>query len=202
MKYSAPRAFTRLFLIALLGSLVTACVSGPPTPTIDYKADYDFKAVKKIAFYAESGQVLGDNPLKISDIQHDRIDDALSFALRNKGYEIVEDASKADMLVSWSLFTQNKTSVQTWNTPGVGYAGYYGRYNRYAGYNCWSCVGNQTEVTVSNYTEGTFIVDMIDPRLKKSVWRSVIQSRMKGNHSEDQDKYNETATAIFASFPP
>ena len=117
---------------------------------------------------------------------------------------MVEDTSKADLLVSWSLFTQNKTSVQTWNTPGigVGYAGYYGRYNRYAGYNCWSCVGSQTEVSVSNYTEGTFIVDMIDPRLKKSVWRSVIQSRMKGNHSEDQDKYNETATAIFASFPP
>ncbi|MCB1690738.1 MAG: DUF4136 domain-containing protein [Halioglobus sp.] len=207
MKYPAqtvPRSPTLILLAALLGALVTACVSGPPTPTIDYKADYDFSAVKKIAFYDESGQVLGDNPLQISDMQHDRIDDALAFALKNKGYEMVEDTSKADLLVSWSLFTQNKTSVQTWNTPGigVGYAGYYGRYNRYAGYNCWSCVGSQTEVSVSNYTEGTFIVDMIDPRLKKSVWRSVIQSRMKGNHSEDQDKYNETATAIFASFPP
>ncbi len=200
MKHPAHIALRTLMLV-FLGALITACVTGPPTPTIDYKADYDFKLVKKIAFYDDSGQVSGDNPLQLSDMQRDRIDDALSYALKNKGFEMVQDTSEADLLVSWSLFTQNKTSVQTWNSPGVGYAGYYGRYNRYVGYNCWSCL-NQTEVTVSNYTEGTFIVDMIDPKLGKSVWRSVIQSRLKGNHSSDQDKYNETATAIFASFPP
>jgi hypothetical protein len=202
MKYPTHIALRALMLM-FLSTLITACVTGPPKPTIDYKTDYDFTAVKKIAFYDDSGQVSGDNPLQLSDMQRDRIDDALSFALKNKGFEMVEDASKADLLVSWSLFTQNKTSVQTWNTPGmgVGYAGYYGRYNRYAGYNCWSCF-SQTEITVSNYTEGTFIVDMIDPTLKKSVWRSVMQSRMKGKHSEDQDKYNAVATAIFASFPP
>lgn len=199
---NALRALSLAFLATLLGTLFTGCASGPPTPTIDYKADYNFQAVKTIAFYDDSGQVMGDHPLQLSDIQSDRIDDALSFALKNKGFEIVEDTSKADLLLSWSLFTQDKTSVQTWNTPGMGYSGYYGRYNRYAGYNCWNCMGGQTEVTVSNYTEGTFIVDMIDPQLKKSVWRSVIQSRLKGNHSSDQSKYNETATAIFASFPP
>jgi uncharacterized protein with NRDE domain len=145
---------------------------------------------------------VGDNPLQLSDMQHDRIDEALAFALKNKGLELVEDAGKADLLVSWSLFTQEKTSVQTWNTPPVGYAGHYNRYNLYSGYNCWNCFVNQPEVTVRNYTEGTFIVDLIDPNLKKSVWRSVIQSRLRGEIGRDQDKYNETATAIFASFPP
>ena len=202
MKHPAHTTL-RAFVLVFLCTLIAACASGPPIPTIDYKADYDFSAVKKIAFYNDSGQVTGDNPLQLSDMQRDRIDDALSFALKNKGFEMVKNTSEADLLVSWSLFTQMKTNVQTWNSPGmgVGYAGYYGRYNRYVGYNCWSCL-NQTEVTVSNYTEGTFIVDMIDPTLKKSVWRSVIQSRLKGIHSTDQDKYNETATAIFASFPP
>lgn len=206
MKYpvhTVLRARTLIALAAALGALLTACASGPPTPTVDYKADYNFGAVRKIAFYDDSGHVIGDNPLQLSDMQRDRIDTALSFALKNKGFEMVDDTSQADLLVSWSLFTQQKTSVQTWNTPGVGvgYSGYYSRYNRYAGYNCWSCMG-ATEVSVSNYTEGTFIVDMIDPKLKKSVWRSVIQSRLKGQHSADQDKYNETATAIFAAFPP
>lgn len=197
---TALRAVTLLFL----GALIAACVSGPPVPTVDYKADYNFKAVKKIAFYDDSGQVTGDNPLQLSDMQRDRIDEALSFALKNKGFEMVEDTSKADLLLSWSLFTQQKTDIQTWNSPGVGvgYAGYYNRYNRYSAYNCWNCSLNRTEVTVNNYTEGTFIVDMIDPTLHKSVWRSFIQSRMKGNHTTDQDKYNEVATAIFAAFPP
>lgn len=192
----------RTLTLLLIGIVLAACASTPPKPTIDYKSDYDFRAVKKIAFYDESGQVIGDNPLLLSDMQHDRIDDALSYALTNRGFTIVQDAKEADLLLSWHLVTQQMTDVQTWNTPGIGYGAYYGRYNRYSGYSCWNCFGAQTEVSVSNYTQGTFIVDMIDPKLHKSVWRSTIQSRLKGQAGADQDKYNETATVIFASFPP
>jgi hypothetical protein len=190
-------------LLMVTAVLLSACASGPPKPTVDYKPDYDFGPVKKIAFYQKSGQVTGDNPLQLSDIQRDRIDQALVFALRNKGMEIVDDASQADLLISWHLVTQYKTDVRTYETPayGVGY-GYYGRYNRYSMYSCWTCAPTQTEVSVQNYTEGTFIVDMIDPDLRKSVWRGVTQSRLKGKHQEDQGRYNEAATAIFASFPP
>jgi hypothetical protein len=178
--------------------LMAACASGPPKPTVDYKADYDFSAVKKIAFYDESGQVTGDNPLQLSDMQRDRIDEALSYALTNRGFEMVTDAAQADLLLSWNLVTQQKTDVRTWETPTMGYGGY----NRYSAYNCWSCSPTRTEVSVQNYTQGTFILDLIDPKLRKSVWRSIIQSRLKGNQSSDQGKYNATATAIFASFPP
>lgn len=201
MMYSFHTAVRTVSLL-VSSALLAACVSGPPTPTVDYKDDYDFTAVKTIAFYDDSGHVTGDNPLQLSDMQRDRIDEALSFALKNKGLEMVEDTSKADLLLSWSLFTQEKTSIQTWNSPAVGYAGYYSRYNLYSGYNCWNCFASQTEITVNNYTEGTFIVDLIDPTLKRSVWRSVIQSRLRGQLGRDQDKYNETATAIFAAFPP
>ncbi|MEZ5573486.1 MAG: DUF4136 domain-containing protein [Halioglobus sp.] len=197
------KAVNRCLTLIVMALVLAACASGPLKPAVDYKADYDFRAIKKIAFYDESGQVTGSNPLQLSDMQRDRIDEALSYALTNRGFTMVNDAKDADLLLSWSLFTQQKTDVNTWNTPtvGVGYGGYYSRYNRYSGYNCWNCMA-ATEVSVSNYTEGTFIVDMIDPKLHKSVWRGVIQSRMKGQHSADQDKYNAAATAIFASFPP
>lgn len=195
-------AALRALILLLIASVLAACASSPPKPTVDYKADYDFRAVKKIAFFDESGQVVGDNPLLLSDMQRDRIDDALSYALTHRGYTIVDDPAQADLLLSWHLVTQQMTSVQTYNTPTAGYGAYYGRYNRYAGYSCWSCFNAQTDVSVKNYTQGTFIVDMIDPKLRKSVWRSVIQSRLKGQASADQDKYNATATVIFASFPP
>ena len=111
------------------------------------------------------------------------------------------DLPAARRLLSWHLVTQQKTDVRTWSTPMYG--GYYGPYNRYAGYSCWSCgVGYTTDVTVDNYTQGTFIVDLIDPKLRRSVWRSFIQSRLKGQLSRDQAAYNETAAALFASFPP
>ena len=201
----APVGYRRTLPMILLATLLAACSSGPPKPTVDYKQDYNFMGVKKIAMYKNSGQVSGDNPLQLSDIQRGRIDSALAYALGNRGFQMVDDASQADLLLSWHLVTQHKTDVRTWETPayGAGYGyGMHGRYNRYSMYNCWSCAPTRTEVSVQNYTQGTFIVDLIDPGMRKSVWRGVTQSRMKGNHSEDQGKYNEAATAIFASFPP
>lgn len=183
--------------------LLAACATTPPAPVVDFKPGYDFGAVRKIAFYDESGLVAGNQPLPLSDMERDRIDSALEQALRAKGFEILErkDASQAQLLISWTLITDDKTQVRTYETPGMGMGyGRYGRYNRYSMYNCWGCA--QTEVSVSNYTEGTFIVDMIDPKLQRSVWRGLIQSRLKGGLQNDQDKYNATADNIFATFPP
>lgn len=199
---SSTRATVRALTLLAVSAMLVACASGPPKPVVDYKPDYNFMAVKKIAFYRDSGQVSGDNPLRLSDIQRDRIDEALSFALGNRGFQMVDNAADADLLLSWHLLTQDKTDVRTWETPAYGAYGGFGGYNRYSAYNCWSCAPTRTEVTVQNYTQGTFIVDMIDPQLRKSVWRSVIQSRLKGEPSQDQGKYNAAATAIFASFPP
>jgi hypothetical protein len=185
--------------------LLAACASGPPKPEVDYKSDYNFSQVRKIAFYDDSGLISGNNPIPLSDMERDRIDLALEHALRAKGYELLDekDADQADLLVSWTLITNAKTDVRTYETPAMGMnVGYgrYGGYNRYSMYNCWGCT--QTEVSVQNYTEGTFIVDMIDPKLKKSVWRGLIQSKLKGKLENDQDKYNAVADSIFASFPP
>jgi hypothetical protein len=199
MIHSTRIALRKLLLPVLVISLA-ACTSSPPKPNVDHKPGYNFMQVKKIAFYKDSGEVSGDNPLVLSDMQRNRIDDALALALSNKGFQVADDASQADLLLSWHLATQHKTDVRTYATPSYGMG--YGRYNRYSTYNCWSCAPTRTEVSVQNYTQGTFIVDMIDPKLHQSVWRGVTQSRLRGKQSEDQGKYNEAAAAIFASFPP
>jgi hypothetical protein len=200
MKRHPSRWFSLVAVIAA-GIILAAC-SSTPKPDVDYKSDYNFMNVKKIAFYKFSGDVTGDNPLQLSDFQKERIDEALQYALEIKGMQIVDNPEEADMLISWHLATQDKTDVRTYQTPAYGAYGGYGRYNRYAGYNCWNCMPTQTEVSVQNYTEGTFIVDMIDPAMRKSVWRSVTQSRLKGKHETDQGKYNEAAIRIMEGFPP
>jgi hypothetical protein len=196
--------YTMRALLSLAAvTLIAACASTPPVPTVDYKSDYNFSAVKKLAFYDESGMIGGNNPVSLSDMERDRIDTALETALRNKGFEILDEknASEADLLIGWTLILNDKTDVRTYQTPSsnIGYSR-YGGYNRYSMYNCWSCT--QTEVSVKNYTEGTFIVDMISPELKRSVYRSEVQSRLKGEPSHDQDKYNAAAARILATFPP
>ncbi len=196
----ALRHLSRSLVLISAGALLAACAS-TPTPVVDYKPDYDFTGVKKIGFLDESAKVSGDNPLFLSDMQVERIDSALANELGNKGFTIVKDAQQADLLISWHLATQNKTDVNTYETPamGVGY-GSYGRYNRYSMYSCWNCTN--TEVQVRNYTEGTFIVDMIDPRQDKSVWRSVTQTKLKGKRGEDPADYTAAAAVVLGGFPP
>jgi len=203
MTIPLTRKLRTLLHLPILALLLTACASGPLVPEVDFKPDYNFAAVHKIALYDHSGLVSGNNPIPLSDMERDRINQALEQSLRNKGYEILDqkDSSQAELLISWTLITNDKTDVRTYETPTMG-AGYgrYGGYNRYSMYSCWGC--SQTEVSVRNYTEGTFIVDLIDPKLKKSVWRGLIQSRLKGGLKDDQDKYNATADNILSSFPP
>lgn len=184
-----------------LALLLVACSSSPPKPDVDFMPGYNFSQVKTVAFYKDSGDVSGDNPLQLSDMQRNRINEALAQSLDKKGLVFVADPAKADLMISWHLATQNKTDVRTYQSAGYGGVG-YSPYNRYSRYNCWSCMPSQTEVSVQNYTQGTFIVDMIDPALQQSVWRGVTQSKLKGEVNQDQGKYNEAADRIFASFPP
>ena len=45
-------------ILALAGAvLLAACASGPPKPEVDYKSDYNFSQVRKIAFYDDSDRI-------------------------------------------------------------------------------------------------------------------------------------------------
>jgi hypothetical protein len=192
-------------VVALLSlALLAACASKPPEPMVDFNPGYDFSGVDTVAWYRDSGYVGGPNPLGLSDMTRDRIDLALRRALEAKGITIVDDPEAADLLLSWHLATEDKTDVRTYETPAYGgmYGAGWGPYNRYSMYSCWSCMPTRTDVSVQQYTLGTFIVDMIDPELKKSVWRSVTSSRLKGKPERDQDKYDSAAVRILAKFPP
>ncbi len=114
------RAILRTFTLLCASALFAACASGPPQPTVDYKTDYNFRAVKKIAFLRDTGQVYGVNPLQLSDMQRDRIHEALSYALTNRGFQMVADAAQADLLLSWNLVTEQVTDVRQLGFSGHG----------------------------------------------------------------------------------
>ena len=168
----------RLACVGIVMVTLAACATKPPQPVVDFAPDYDFSQPKTIAFYALSGSVTGNNPSELTDFQRDRIDSALRGSLEAKGLVFVENTSDADLLLSWHLNLMEKTDVKSYNNPSYGASMGYSRYNRYSMYNCYNCMG-QTDVRVTEYTQGTFIIDMIDPEEKASVWRSVTQSKLK-----------------------
>ena len=96
------------------------------------------------------------------------------------------------MFLSWHLVTQEVHDIQTYNTMSA-------RYTR-----CWHCPPATTQnVRVRQFTQGTLIVDLIDPQRQISVWRSILESRMRDRSAEEAEQARrEAAEAIFADFPP
>lgn len=188
-------------IVAMICLLLAACATPPPTPSVDFDVDHDFSGDIKIGFYALSGGVTGSNPMELTDFQKDRINEALRSALDGKGYTLVDSTRDADLLVSWHLNTVEKQDVRTTSSPNYSMGVGYSRYNRYAMYNCYNCM-NSTDVRVTDYTQGTFIVDMVDPVKNRSVWRSVTQSKMKGEMLKDQATIDSAARLVLKDFPP
>ena len=191
----------RLAMSALVALTLASCATKPPEPVVDFAPDYNFSQPKTIGFYAMSGEVTGNNPTELTDFQRDRIDAALRSALEARGFVFVDKMADADLLLSWHLNLMDKTDVKTYNNPSYGASVGYSRYNRYAMYNCYNCM-NQTDVRVTEYTQGTFIIDMIDPVENASVWRSVTQSKLKEETIRDQAALDSAAVRVLAGFPP
>lgn len=183
MKPHSLQALAALMLLAL----VSACTT-PLEANMDFDAQFDFSKVKKIAIQPVDRTDL--SMIRISDMQVDRIDGALASELQRKGFQIVSDHAQADMFLTWHLVTEERTDVRTYNSMSY--------------YNCWRCGANVSDVSVHQYTQGTFIVDMIDPVRNQSVWRSIIASRLQSEPDPEgaEMRRQEAAQAIFAQFPP
>lgn len=195
------RQFLPASVIALLFTVMTACSSAPPKPVVDFDPEHDFSGDRTFAFYALSGRTSGDNPMQLTDFQRERINKALANALELKGFTEAANPADADFLVSWHLNAVEKQDVRSTSSPNFGMSVGYSRYNRYAMYSCYSCF-QSNDVRVVDYTQGTFIVDMIEPARNQSVWRSVTQSKLKGEGLRDQATIDRAALLVLGGFPP
>ncbi len=173
-----------LTVFVLLGACAT---QEPLIPTVDYKPGYDFAALE--TFSLLSTKRSGPNPAQMSEMEMHRADRAFIQALESHGLRYVEDRNEADLLVSWLLLTEDRTDVR----------GYDAR----AYYQCWGCGPAVSDVRVKQYTQGTLIVDLIDPRLSQSVWRSYVQSRLTAEPDVEgqQGRFNAVADTMLEAFP-
>ncbi len=176
--------------ITVLAILALAACATPPTAVTDHDPSFDFSQIQRIAILPVSRQVIPTTA--ISDMQASRIAGSLANELERRGYTIVQQPAEADMWLTWHLVTQERTQVQTYNTMSAHYS------------RCWHCApATNTNVRVRQYTQGTIIVDMLDPARQVSVWRSILD-KPRGEQREDQlaQGREERAQALFADFPP
>ncbi|MEP5764650.1 MAG: DUF4136 domain-containing protein [Halieaceae bacterium] len=183
-----PEKSKKLLMLALVLGLAACTSFIPPRPAIDYKRGYDFDRVQKFAMAPHDTDACFASGLTLEEAA--LIDKALVAALRQQGFTVVDDASQSDVVVDWHVVTEEVTDARPYNASSY--------------YQCWRCGPAISDVSVIEYTMGTFIVDLIDPELSKSVWRAVIKGRLppKPDTAERQSRYDAAALDIFSRFPP
>jgi len=178
-------------LVALgLVFLLSACSS--VRVVADYDTSTDFSQYKTFAFYKK-----GIDKAEISDLDKRRILKAVETELLAKGFTKSENP---DILVN--IFTKSEKKVDVSNNYYGGYGYGYGRYS-YHGWYPWY-YGPDFGTTVSQYTEGTLFVDLVDNKKKELAWQGIGSGGLvtSGNVSKKEERIKEFVAQIMAQYPP
>ncbi len=122
---------------------------------------------------------------------------AIDKEMQARGYTI---SDAPDLLVNFNIQVQDKTKVRTSPSMGMSTGGYYGYRGGF--YDPWMGYGYGTETHVSQYTEGTFNIDLVDPKLKRLVWEAVGVGRITEKALANmRESVREGVPRYFAHYP-
>jgi len=176
-------------LIAL--ALMTACAS-----TTNIKSDYDhsvdFSPYKTYGYYSPMGI---ENP-NYSSLLGQMFRDAIDAQMLTRGYV---KSNNPDILFNVSARLEDKTKVTTTSNAGMYGGGYYGY--RGGRYDPWGGYGYGTSTHVSQYTEGTINIDMVDPKLKRMLWEGVAIGRVQDKNDNLREDVMTGVAEMFEGYP-
>jgi len=184
--------FSRWLTLTAAALLVASCASGPAIET-DYDHTVDFTKYRTYGFFEPMGI---ENP-NYSSIYGSIFRDAIGKEMDSRGYT---QSDNPDLLINVSGRLQEKTKVTTSADPYMA-GGYYG-YRR-GMYGAWGGYGYGTTTNVSNYTEGTVNVDIVDRTAKRMVWEGVAVGRVNEDRTSEQRRQAiySGIKEMFAAYP-
>jgi hypothetical protein len=190
MQFKVHHRLRQLVLLAGL-SILAGCASSGKLRS-DYDHDANFGAYKTYNFMAHSDDA------EYQSLFHQYMVEAITIEMEKRGYVKSDDP---DLLVNFNALIQDKTKVSTRPaTPPPMYGGYYGYRGGF--YDPWGGYGYGTETQVSQYTEGTFNIDLVDARQKRLVWEAVGIGRITDSSYENMEqKVMEGVPRFFALYP-
>ena len=181
----------RVFLVLITFALMTACASSTKIHS-DYDHSVDFSQYKTYGYYSPMGI---ENP-NYSSLLGQMFRDAIDVQMKQRGYV---ESSNPDVLFNVSARLEDKTRVTTTSDPmrhGGGYYGYRGGM-----YDPWGGYGYGTSTHVSQYTQGTVNIDMVDPRLKRMLWEGVAIGRVNDKNDNLREDVMTGVAEMFAGYP-
>ena len=115
--------------------------------------------------------------------------------LVDKGYTPAPAGVAPDFLVAYRGLLERKTDIQSWPYAGPGWGWGWGW-----GWGGWAWGG--PDVTISQYTEGTLVVDFVDPRTHQVVWRGTATSVVSHPHNPNLQKVAKAVDKLMKRLPP
>jgi hypothetical protein len=176
--------------------LMTASCSGLSVMS-DYDREYDFNRHRTYAWVtgvrADSGDVLAENQLVMN-----RIKAAVDRELAARGL-ILSGSAESDLVLSARAYVKEKNVVRYVSDPFYYGFAYRGRLYRYRP---WSIPFYETPV-FDSWREGRLIIDMIDERAKRLVWRGSARGPLREYRSSEslQKDIDLAVSKIFSDFP-
>jgi hypothetical protein len=178
----------------ILGLVITAlagCASGPNI-MYDYDRSADFASYTTYNFFEGAGPDTGQYQSFFTRYMID----AITIEMDKRGYT---KSDNPDLLVNFNANLQDKTKVTQSSAPmNSGYYGYRGGH-----YSGWGVgYGYSTQTHVSQYTEGTFNIDLVDIAEKQLVWEAVGVGKVTDDFLENLEQgVMEGVPKFFAGYP-
>jgi hypothetical protein len=177
-------------LIAAALFTLTACSS--LSTSYDYDPAISFTQYKSYAWVEKKAD---NTSYHLDGLMDQRVKDALSRELALKGLSTATSA-EADILVNYLTKVDKKIDVDTFSTD-FGYNPFYGPR--------WG-VGSSihTQTVVREYEVGTLIVDLVDNKTGKLVWRGTVDNTINDRDTPQEriKNINEAIAAMMLNYPP
>jgi hypothetical protein len=192
MSFQQPLKQISRLLVVLSACAVAGCASGP-----DIRSDYDptvnFGAYNTYNFVEGAGPDYGDYQSLFTKF----VIEAVTIEMEKRGYT---KSDNPDLLVNFGAQLDDKIDVRTTHDPMAG--GYYGYRRGPYSYGGWGGYGYATETHVSEYTEGTFNIDIIDNKRRQLVWEAVGVGRITDKKRKNLEATIKTGVPnYFSNYP-
>ena len=173
------------------GLLLAACSSGPDVRS-DFDPEADFGGYRTFSFVENPTTDGGE---EYTTLVTRYLTDACQAQMESRGYERVGEGG--DLLMNFHTNVENRQQVQTAPRTSV-HMGYYDyRSSMYGG---WTGYANDTYVT--EYTQGTLNIDLVDATRNQLVWEGVVIGRLSKKDMEHiQTTVDSTVAVVFDEYP-
>ena len=178
---------SRLLSSLILLFALSAC-STSKQATTSFRSTFDFSKVKTYSTYDRNSS-FGEIQ-NLSGSTRNTIELSIEQNLDSKGLTYKEPAD-ADMMISYYVIGSNFVELK-----------HYNRQVKYCSY-CLKVGKVSRQDLQSIVQEGSLILDIIDPKNQRSVWRSIypLGFKEKDNSREMQDKIVEAIDSMLNDYP-